>query len=113
MIGGVVSTTPILNVPMATFPAASLAEQWTVVTPSGKTEPDGGVQTTGTGPSTLSIAVAVKVTVAPPGPVASTTLSAGNVSTGGIVSPPVTVMVNWPVVMPPPAFVAVQLTTVM
>src|SRR5258708_11324425 len=86
--GGVVSTTPILKVPVATFPAASLAKQWTVVTPSGKSEPEGGVQTTGTGPSTSSIAVAVKGTVAPPRPGASTILLADDVSTGGTMSPP-------------------------
>src|SRR5258708_6136732 len=111
MDGGVVSTTVMLKEPLATFPERSDAEQFTVVVPSGKTDPEGGVQTTGTGPSTASIAVAVKVTVAPLGPVASTTLSDGRVSTGGVVSPS-TVMVNEPTVMPPPALVAVQLTVV-
>src|SRR5262249_40493880 len=44
------------------------------------------VSVTGTGPSTLSVAVAVKLTVAPKEPVASATMLAGSESTGGVAS---------------------------
>jgi hypothetical protein len=42
-------------------------------------------------PSTKSVAVAVKVTTAPVGPVASATMFAGTVTTGAVVSTTVTV----------------------
>lgn len=41
------------------LPALSVAVQVTVVVPSGKSEPEAGVQLTGSGPSTASVAVAV------------------------------------------------------
>src|SRR5260221_1888634 len=110
IVGGVVSMTAMWKEPVATLPDKSLAEQFTVVAPRATTEPDGGTQVTGTGPSTASTAVAVKVAVAPLGPVASTLKSAGRGSTGGGLSPPSTVTVKEPVVMPPPAFVAVHST---
>src|SRR5258705_14022436 len=91
IVGGVVSTTTTWKEPVATLPDRSLAEQCTVVAPRAKTEPEAGTQVTATGPSMLSMAVATKVTVAPPGPVASTLKSAGRVSTGGVWSPPSTV----------------------
>jgi hypothetical protein len=40
--GGVVSTTPTVKVAVAGLPAASEAEQVTVVVPSGKTDPGAG-----------------------------------------------------------------------
>jgi hypothetical protein len=46
---------------VAVLPLASVAVQVTVVTPTGKHEPDGGVQTTVT-PGQLSEAVVVKLT---------------------------------------------------
>src|SRR5262245_60667488 len=95
MTGGVVSLTVTWNVAVAVFPAASLAVQLTVVVPSGNSEPDAGVQLTATGPSTLSVAVTVYPTCAPPGSVASAVMSAGTVITGGVVSASrVTVTVN-------------------
>ena len=67
------------------------AEQVTVVGPSGKGLPDAGVQTGVIEPSTVSVAVAVNVTTAPPEPVASATIFAGTVTTGAVVSTTVTV----------------------
>ena len=58
----------------------------------------------------MSVAVAVYETAAPVGPVASTTLFAGRVSVGGVVS--TTVIVNEPLALLPLASVAVQLTVV-
>ncbi len=48
--------------------------------------PDGGTQVTGTSRSTTSEAVTAKVTMAPPGPVASSVMSLGTASTGRCVS---------------------------
>src|SRR5512146_2478712 len=59
------TTTVSTNVPVAVLPCASCAEQLTVVGPSGKAEPDGGVHVTGTGPSTRSFALAVYVPIVP------------------------------------------------
>src|SRR2546426_11147190 len=56
MVGGVVSCTAILKEAVPTFPAASLALQFTVVVPSGKVEPDAGEQRTGTFPLTINLA---------------------------------------------------------
>ena len=52
--------------------------------------PEAGVQITGTEPSTMSEAVAVNVTAAPEGPVASAVNGPGNESEGGVVSTTVT-----------------------
>ncbi len=62
--GAVVSSTVTMNDPVPVLPAASVAEQLTVVVPRANT-PAGGVQVTSTLPSTRSVAVAVKLTVAP------------------------------------------------
>ena len=51
------STTVTSNTAAAELPWASVAVQWTFVTPSGKTLPESGEQPTGSGPSTLSTAV--------------------------------------------------------
>ena len=75
-----------VKLPNAVLPCESVAEQSTVVVPSGKVEPEAGEQETGTGPSTISVAVAVKVTTAPDGPVASTVMLPGSDSVGGVVS---------------------------
>ena len=70
---------------------ASVAVQFTVVVPTGKTLPDAGVQTGGTAPSTRSVAVAVKLTGAPEADRASTPgMSAGRVSAGAVVSSTIT-----------------------
>lgn len=55
--GGVWSVTVIGSDAVATFPAASCAEQRTSVVPSGKSDPGGGSQLTTTGPLTSSVAV--------------------------------------------------------
>jgi len=65
---------------------ASVAVHVTVVSPIGNNEPDTGMQVGVIGPSTSSTAVAVNVTVAPEGLVASTVLSSGTVTMGGVVS---------------------------
>src|SRR5262249_44954876 len=59
------------------------------------------VQVTATGPSLSSVAVAVKVTAAPNGLVASTTRSAGRLSTGGVESVTTTGMGPWRIVPAP------------
>jgi hypothetical protein len=85
-----------LNVQVAILPEASVAVQVTVVVPTGKVEPDGGLQTAVT-PGQLSVAVTMKLT----GPLVvaigqETTATAfmlpGQVITGGVLS--VTVTVN-------------------
>src|SRR5690348_16316325 len=78
--------TVTLKLPAAVLPCASLAEQFTVVVPIPNIDPDAGMHDTGTAPSTTSLAVAGYVTAAPSGDVGSATMSAGSVSTGGIVS---------------------------
>jgi hypothetical protein len=62
----------------------------TVVCPTGNVEPDGGVHVTSTLPLTRSVAVAVNETAAPEALVAVTVMSAGSVSTAGVVSRTVT-----------------------
>jgi hypothetical protein len=88
----------------------SLAVHVTVVGPSGNVEALGGVQFTATTPSMLSVADAVKVNVAPVGPVASTVAFPGTVTTGGVVSFTVTVKEAEPVLLC--VSVAVQVTVV-
>lgn len=85
-VGEVVSCTFTVKLPVAVLPAASVAEQFTVVVVIPNVEPEAGVHVTGTGPSTLSVAVAVYVTTAPNGPVASAVIAEGSVNTGGVVS---------------------------
>ena len=64
------------------LPAASVAFATTVVVPSGKDEPDGGVLTI-VGTEQLSLAATVKFTVAAHVPVAaSTVMLAGQVIVG-------------------------------
>jgi hypothetical protein len=84
--GAVVSLTVIVNDAVPVLPAESVAEQFTVVVVIGKVEPDAGVHVAVIEPSTLSVAVTVKLTEAPDGPVASTVIGEGTVSTGGVVS---------------------------
>jgi hypothetical protein len=84
--GSVVSCTITLNDADALLPAASVAVQVTVVVPIGKVEPDGGVQTGVIAPSTVSLAVAVKFTSAPDGPVASAVMSVGTLIEGALES---------------------------
>jgi hypothetical protein len=88
MAGGVVSTTTTLNGRLATLPLRSLAEQVTVVTPSGKVDPEAGRHDTATAPSKLSTAVTTYVIVAPAGLVASKGERIGVWMTGGPMSIP-------------------------
>src|ERR1041384_2741771 len=84
--------TDTVKLQVAVLPDASVAVQVTVVTPTGKQEPEGGLQTTVT-PGQLSLAVVVKLTTVQ----GSVTLAAtavtlaGQVITGGCVSLTVTV----------------------
>src|SRR6266851_5435858 len=108
--GGVVSSTVTVKVPLAELPLVSVAVQFTVVLPSAKVLPEAGEQLGVTGPSIASLAVAVKLTEAPMGPVASAVMLAGRVSAGGVVSWTVTVKVPFAVL--PLVSVAVQATVV-
>ena len=99
-----------LNAQVAILPAASVALQVTEVVPTGKGEPEGGVQTM-PGVPQLSVAVTTKLT----GPlvvaigqeaIAAELMSPGQVITGGVLS--VTITVNE---QPGPAAV-VQVTVV-
>src|SRR5467141_2765364 len=65
----------------------------TVVAPNGNVAPLAGVQLVATGPSSVSVADAVKLKTAPVALVASTVAFAGTVRTGPVVSLTVTVKV--------------------
>ena len=86
MTGAVVSATVTLKLPFAVLPAASLAEQLTVVAAMGNVEPDAGVQDTGTLPSTASVAEAEYVIALPDGPEASSVILAGRLKSGPVES---------------------------
>src|SRR5256712_11577869 len=90
--GPVVSFTVTVNDAALWFPCASVALQVTVVAPNGNVDPLAGAQLVATGPSSASVAEAVKVNTAPAALVASTVAFAGTVTTGPVVS--VTVTVN-------------------
>ena len=64
IVGACVSFTVTVNEQLAELPAASITEQFTVVVPFGKLDPEGGVQTGVPTPEQLSVAVAAKVTTA-------------------------------------------------
>ena len=85
-VGGVVSWMVTFKLPLVVLPALSVAEQSTLVVPSGNVLPEAGVQDTVTEPSTMSVAEAEKVTTAPDGPVASAVISPGRVRIGAVVS---------------------------
>lgn len=73
---------------MEALPEASIAEQFTVVVPFGKFEPEAGEQVTVAEPE-LSVAVTLKFTTAPHWPaVVVVTMFCGQPMTGGIVSSP-------------------------
>src|SRR4030095_9138111 len=87
--------TETVNVQVAVFPEASVAVQVTVVTPTGKQLPDGGLQTTTT-PGQLSLAGVVELTTTH-GSVATAVTAVtfgGQVMVGGWVSLTVTVKVH-------------------
>src|SRR3989441_12529335 len=110
MCGGVVSRTVTANEDEPGFPWASLAGQSTRVVPSVNMNPEDGLQVAVTGPSTMSVAPTENGNVAPPGPVASAIISAGNGSAGGVVSMTRTVKDATPVL--PRASVATHVTVV-
>jgi hypothetical protein len=91
--GAVVSTTVTVN-PNAldVFPEESRPVQLTVVEPSANVLPETRVQVTVGLGSTLSLAVTVKATAAPEGPVASAVWFPGPLRVGA--EPSVTVIVN-------------------
>src|SRR5205085_4334970 len=60
--------------------------QVTSVEPKANVLPEAGEQITGKLPSRLSNAEALKLAIAPDGPVASVVMLAGTVTTGGVVS---------------------------
>jgi hypothetical protein len=108
--GGFVSSTVILKLSLELFPESSVAVHFTVVEPSLNIAPEAGVHTGITLPSMASDAVALNVTFAPDGPVASAVMSLGTVTTGGFVSLTVTVNVPRPVL--PASSVALHVTVV-
>jgi hypothetical protein len=95
-VGGVVSTSTTVTAKdaLAVLPCASVALHVTVAVPIANVLPDGGAHVGASAPSTLSVALAVKLTGVPLGLVASTVMSAGTVTTGGVVSVMTTVTVN-------------------
>jgi hypothetical protein len=109
-VGGVVSSTVTSKLPLALLPAASVAEQFTVVVPSANVLPDAGTHVGVIAPSTMSDADAENVTTAPDALVASTVMFAGTVTVGGVVS--TTVTVKLPLAVFPAASVAEQFTVV-
>jgi sulfopyruvate decarboxylase TPP-binding subunit len=108
--GAIESLTVTVKLPLALFPAASAAEQVTVVVPIANVLPETGAQVTGTMPSIASSADAVKETTAPAALVASAVWLAGSVSTGAIES--LTVTVKLPFATLPAASAAEQVTVV-
>ena len=82
-----------MNVPWLELPEASVAVHVTGVLPSGNCDPDGGVHFTFGFGSMLSVAVTVYLTVAPFLLVANAVTTSGSLSTGGVVSPTLTVNV--------------------
>src|SRR5258708_9488155 len=91
MTGGVVSTTVTVKPPEAVLPERSAAAQVTLVAPSGNVDPLAVLHATRTTPSTASVAVATKLTVAPAGRVAAAGRLRGSTRAGGVVSTTVTV----------------------
>jgi hypothetical protein len=75
-----------VKLPFAVFPIASVAEQFTVVVAIEKVLPDAGAHVTVGFAGLASVAVAVYVTTAPVGPVASAVILAGRLRAGGVVS---------------------------
>src|SRR3989442_9264956 len=94
--GPVVSFTVTVNDAAVWLPCASVAPQVTVVAPNRNVAPLAGVQLVAIGPSSTSVADAVKVYAAPAALVASTVAFAGTVTIGPVVSVTVTVKVLVP-----------------
>ena len=85
-VGGVVSATVTVKLALALLPEPSVAVQMTVVVPTGNELPEGGTHVGVRLPLAVSVALAVNVTWAPPGPVAGTLIGPGTLRTGGVVS---------------------------
>lgn len=103
--------TVTVNEQLPVLPAASVAEQVTVVVPTGKAEPDAGVQTGVIAPSHPSFAVAVKLTTAEHCPASLlAVMGDGQVTVGA--SSSVTVTVKLHCALLPAASVAEQVTVV-
>src|SRR5256885_2528201 len=83
------------KLPVAVLPRVSLAEQFTVVAPTGKPNPDAGTHDTSRAPSTRSLAEDVNVTGVATA-VASVVMLAGSVSTGAVASVIVTLKLPLP-----------------
>src|SRR5919199_6669565 len=94
--GGVWSTrfTVTAKLALPVFPCESVALHVTVVVPTGKLLPEDGLQLGVSAPSTLSFALAEKLTVRPPVDSVSTEKSPGTDTTGGVVSLRFTVTVK-------------------
>jgi hypothetical protein len=109
IVGSSLSVTVTSNEHVEVFPEASVATETTVVVPTGKTEPEAGVETTED--EQLSPVLTVKVTTAPqePGSVL-TDIFAGHAIVGSSLS--VTVTSNEHVAVFPLASVAVDTTVV-
>src|SRR5918911_2109918 len=112
--GAVWSTrfTVTLKLALPVLPCESVAVQVTVVVPTGKVLPEDGLQLTGSGPSRLSLALALKVTTAPPALCVLVTMSLGTLTTGAVVSITVTVTVKEALPVLPCASVALHVTVV-
>ena len=102
--GAVVSTTWMENEPFVVRLPESVAEQSTVVVPSGNRLPDAGSHATdGSGSSSASVAVATNVPSQPPVAFPSTFMSAGRSSAGAALA--ATERATWAIVeplVPPP-----------
>ena len=108
-VGFSTSSTITLKEPITVLPEASVAVTFTGVVPTGKVEPLAGTLTTVT--EQLSVAVALKFTIASQRPAAlSTVMSPGSERTGSSLSLTVTLKLHWAVL--PEASVASQVTVV-
>jgi hypothetical protein len=103
-VGATSSRTVTEKLQVALLPESSVAVHVTVVMPTGKVLPLGGLHVTVGLGSQLSVALALKVTTAPLPPVQSVTMSAGHVTVGGVSS--LTVKVTVQVALLPEASVA-------
>ena len=84
-VGGVVSDTVTVKLPVAWLPAGSTALQLTVVVASGNADPDAGAHD-GVSAVPPSVAVAEYVTVFDVAPFTLTAIGEGRVRFGGVVS---------------------------
>ena len=112
-VGGVVSTTVIVNVPLLLLPDASVAVHVIVCGPPSAKNPESGVQLTDGAGSTTSVAEAPTGSAArfnPPVVLPSIVAFGGSVNTGGVVS--TTVTVRPALLVLPDESVAVQVTAV-